>query len=99
MTEKDSERDYSEYDFNPDIGEHKGFSVGDAVILTADNEDVGYFEGEEGTVVGFSEIPPATDPGMALAFGNDPKGRTAIYVLMDGTDEPIEIKPEHMEVQ
>jgi hypothetical protein len=92
------ERDYSEYDFNPDIGSHEGFSVGDQVVITEDHEEMGYFEGEEGTVIGFSVIAPATDKAAAMAFGNDPDGRTAIYILMDGTDEPIEVQPGRMEV-
>jgi hypothetical protein len=94
----DETRDYSEYEFDPQIGTHEGFSIGDQVAMTEDDDERGYHEGEEGQVVGFSKIAPATDPAMAMAFGNDPKGRTAIYVLMDGTDEPIEIKPENMEV-
>lgn len=92
------ERDYAEYDFDPNVGEHKGFSIGDQIVMTVDNEEEGYFSGEEGQVVGFSVIGPATDPAAAMAFGNDPAGRTAIYVVMDGADEPIEIRPENMEV-
>lgn len=94
----DAERDYSEYDFDSSIGTHEGFSIGDQVSMTVDDEERGYWEGEEGLIVGFSKIPPATDPAAAMALGNDPAGRTAIYVLMDGTDEPIEIKPTNMEV-
>ena len=91
-------RDYAEYDFDTSIMEHEGFSVGDMIVLIADDPGEMYYEGEEGQVLGFSVIDPPSDPAMAAAFGNSPDGRTAIYVLMDGTDEPIEVKPEHMEV-
>ena len=93
------ERDYSEYNFDPDITEHRGFLIGDQIVCTHNGHDEAYYEDDSGTVVGFSEIPPAENPELARAFGNDPKGRTAIYVVMDGTDEPIEVKPEHMEVE
>lgn len=91
----DNERDYNEYDFDPSITEHEGFSIGDQVILIVDTEFNS--EEDEGQVVGFSVIPPAEDPAMALAFGNDPHGRTAIYVLMDGSHEPVEVRPHEME--
>ena len=96
------ERDFSEYDFSPDIMTHNQFAVGDQVVVISESEnadDTGVYEGEEGMVVGFSVIPPAKDPAMALAFGNDPKGRTAMYVLFDGQDEPIEVPYEQLEVQ
>jgi hypothetical protein len=95
----DNERDYSEFDFDPDIGTHAGFSIGDQVMILEDVDDVGISEGEEGQIIGFSQIPPAEDPAAAMAFGNDPNGRTAIYVLIDGTELPIEIKPSNLEVQ
>lgn len=93
------ERDYSEYEFDSGVTEHLGFTIGDQIVCTADGHDEAYYEGDTGTVVGFSMIPPADNPELARAFGNDPKGRTAIYVVMDGTDEPIEVKPEHMDVE
>jgi hypothetical protein len=94
----EEERDYSEYDLDPSITEHEGFSVGDSVELVEDNEHDGYSAGESGVVIGFTVIPPADDPAMAIAFGNDPNGRTAIMVLMDGAQEPIEVEPTDMEV-
>lgn len=95
----DTERDYSEYDFDPDIGTHEGFSIGDQVMILNDVEDQGINAEEEGQIIGFSKIAPAEDPAAAMAFGNDPNGRTAIYVLIDGTELPIEIKPDNLEVQ
>jgi hypothetical protein len=92
------DRDFSEYEFDPSIKEHRGFSIADDIVIVHDDPHEMYSEEETGTVVGFSEIPPAESPEIARAFGNDPRGRTAIYVLMDGTDEPIEVRPEHMEV-
>lgn len=96
------ERDFKEYGFSPDIMGNNGFAIGDQVLVIDEREnadDTGIYEGEEGSVVGFAIIPPAKDPAMAMAFGNDPNGRTAMYVLMDGTDEPIEIPYEQLEVQ
>lgn len=90
------ERDYAEYEFDSTITEHKGFGIGDQIMTVEDGEF--FSSDEDGIVVGFSNIPPASDPAMAAAFGNDPNGHIAIYVLIDGTDEPIEIKPEYMEV-
>lgn len=92
------ERDFSEYEFDPDIQTFESFSIGDEIETVHEDKNGMYSEGETGQVVGFTAIPPADDPAIARAFGNDPKGRTAIYVQMDGSDEPIEIRPEHMEV-
>ena len=93
------ERDFSEYGFSSDVMTYNGFAIGDQIRIVEDDEAAFIYEGEEGTVVGFSIIPPAGDPAMAMAFGNDPRGRTAMYVLMDGTDEPIEVKYDQAEVQ
>jgi hypothetical protein len=96
------ERSFDEYEFDPEITEAHGFTIGDMVFVTEeleDAEDTGIFRDDSGQVVGFSVIPPATDPGMALAFGNDPKGRTAMYVLFDGTDAPVEVKPTQVEAE
>jgi hypothetical protein len=97
--EQPEERDYSEYEFDASITEYEGFTIGDQIEVIEEDPGQMYYEGETGQVVGFSVIPPASDPAMAVAFGNDPNGGTRIYVVMDGTDEPIDIKPEHMEVE
>jgi hypothetical protein len=94
MTE---ERDFSEYEFDSDIVDFNGFAVGDIVTITEEDPHENYFEGEEGQVVGFALIPAAESPELARAFGNDAHERVAIFVLMEGASEPIEIKPEHME--
>lgn len=99
MSNNADERDFSEYDFDPEITEQNGFAIGDEIVITEDDEAQAIFEGEEGQVVGFTNIPPATDPDIARAFGNDPKGRIAMYVLFDGTSEPIEVKYDQAEVQ
>lgn len=96
MTNSD-ERDFSEYEFDANVKEAHGYQVGDMISVIEDDPDEGYGVGEEGVVVGFSVIPAAENPHLALAFGNDPHERTAMYVLMDGTTEPIEVKPAHIE--
>ena len=93
------QRDYSEYGFESSIVEHEGFSVGDQILVNEDGHDGNYYNGEEGQVIGFIKIPAAENPELARAFGRDAHGRIAIYVLMDGTEEPIEVKPEHMDVE
>ena len=95
MSEDD--RDYAEYGFDPDIKEHEGFSVGDQVEIIESEGDT-ILVGEEGTVIGFIDLPAATDPDLALAYGNDPRARIAVYVLFDGEHEPVEVRPSHMEV-
>ena len=94
----DTQQDYSEFDFDPDIGTHEGFSIGDQVMMLDDVDEMGIVEGEEGQIIGFTKVPPAEDKQIAMIFGNDPNGYIAIYVLIDGTEMPIEIKPEKMEV-
>ena len=96
---KREERDYKEYGFDSNIFEHAGFSIGDQIFVLEDGHDGNYYNGEEGQVIGFINIPPAKNPELARAFGNDAHARTAIYVVMDGADEPIEVKPEHMDVE
>jgi hypothetical protein len=93
------DRDFDEYEFDADIKEHEGFTIGDFIEIVEEDPQQMYYEGEEGQVVGFKKIPAAADPAIAAAFGTDPNEHTAIYVLMDGTDEPIDVKAEHMEAQ
>lgn len=93
------ERDYAEYEFDPAITEHEDFTVGDMVSMVDDDPNGMFSADEQAQVVGFSNIEAPKDPAMAAAFGQSPNARTAIYVLLDGTDEPIEVKPEYMEVQ
>jgi hypothetical protein len=93
------DRDFSEYDFDDDIVDSKGFAIGDMVTITEEDPHENYYEGEEGQVVGFALIPAAESPELARAFGNDAHERIAIFVLMEGATEPIEVKPEHMETE
>jgi len=88
---------YEEYDFDPDRTEYDGFMIGDQIAYVVDDEDLGVCEGEEGQVVGFATIPAAKHPEIAIAFGNDPRERVAMYVLMDGSDLPIEAKYDDVE--
>jgi hypothetical protein len=83
----------------PDIQEMNGFKRGDRVIALADNDTEGYFEGEEGTVVGFGRIGAAKDAEAAAIraqFGRSTGEREYMMVAFDGM-YPVEAIPGDLE--
>lgn len=93
--------EYTPYtDDDPAIESHAGYERGDRVTVVWDNEDEGYYEGDQGVVCGFDTIPPPDDEEQAAVraqMGGSVHGRTCIMVTIDGQDEPIEVHPDHME--
>jgi hypothetical protein len=84
----------------PDIQEMNGFKRGDRVIALADNDTEGYFEGEEGTVVGFGRIGAAKDAEAAAIraqFGRSTGEREYMMVVFDGM-YPVEAIPGDLEL-
>jgi len=93
------DRDYAEYEFDASITEHEGLMLGDQIVVLDDDPGGMYSEDDEGQVVGFSNVAAPLDPAMAAAMGLPLEARVAIFVLIDGTDEPIEVRPGDVEAQ
>lgn len=77
----------SDYNIVEDRDELEGIKVGQRVRAIRDNEDEGYYSGDEGLVLGVS----VTAPGIF-----NPTGKTDLTVAFDGMD-PISAKPEDLD--
>lgn len=73
-------------DYNVVAGrtELEGFKVGDMVVVGTDNEDEGYYAGDEGIVVGISH----TEPGLFRQVAAD-----ELIVHFEGQSEPLTVDP------
>lgn len=94
-----TEEQLTDYGIDPSIKELEGFKVGERVHVIQDNEEEGYYEGDEGNILGFGKIDAAhpNDPHYAarLQFGTA-FGREYIMVEFDGM-YPLEVAAEDIE--
>lgn len=83
----------------PEIMEIDGFKRGDAVRVLEDNEEEGYFEGDEGVVCGFGRIDAASTFSAAATralFGSSAASRDYMMVRFPARD-PVEVRPDDLE--
>lgn len=76
-----------------------GYKRGDVVRALVDDDEMGYFEGDEGTVSGFGRISAVTDPesiAIRAQFGQSAGGRDYMVVSFEGMD-PTEVDPDNVE--
>jgi|ERR1044072_6745726 hypothetical protein len=91
MAEWTNEELETEFGVDLSIKSCNGISIGDTLSALEDSNDDSFFEGDEGIVLGFIKIEPATDPGLAQQMGNDPMGGTYPLVEFDGMD-PVMVR-------
>jgi hypothetical protein len=67
---------------NPDaaVKEHDGFTFGERVRVLEGDDDEGVYEGDEGTVI-----------IEALGLAELGSARTAVFLVVDGLIDPVEI--------
>jgi hypothetical protein len=72
----------SDYGVDTSLAKHYGFEIGDRVMVTEDYESgvVAVYEGDEGTVIGFTAPSPGGGP-----FNDPPRG-VEVLVAWDDTD-------------
>lgn len=66
------------------VKEHDGFVFGERIRVLEDDEDQGLYADDEGVLI----IEKVGHPG-----GHNE--RTAVYLIVDGTDSPVEIHAGH----
>lgn len=83
----------------PSIESLGGYKRGEQVRVIEDNEDEGYYVGEEGIVCGFWQSQAATDQDARearQALGLPMGSRQAIMVTFPDRD-PVEVRADDME--